>query len=308
MLPHDEVVPEGAAPPSALGDGVALLTRVRRFAEGGPIAALASAVRARDADRAVEVLRAGTESVVFEEVPDDGPVGGAVLARLRGDLVAAARPVVEAARGGDVEAALAAAAAHRLLCAHRQGARGVAHWAALLRRWAVDELAVSPRRDGLYAGLALLVTANDSGTGLWNGDTGVVVEAADGLVAAFGTGTGPVLVPPGRLGDVQPLYASTVHRAQGSQAPRVTLVLPPSTSPLGTRETLYTGVTRAVDQVRVVGSEEAVRAAVLRGVARATGLRQRLQQPPTPTPAGPREPPIPPPAARRVPPTPPPAG
>jgi exodeoxyribonuclease V alpha subunit len=68
----------------------------------------------------------------------------------------------------------------------------------------------------------------------------------------------------------------TVHRSQGSQYDEVTFLLPPATSPLATRETLYTAVTRAVKHVRVIGSEESIRACVMRAIARASGLRDRL--------------------------------
>jgi exodeoxyribonuclease V alpha subunit len=68
----------------------------------------------------------------------------------------------------------------------------------------------------------------------------------------------------------------TVHRGQGSQFERVTLVLPPAASPLLTRELLYTAVTRARSHVRVIGTEDAVRAAVGRPVRRASGLRRPL--------------------------------
>ena len=67
------------------------------------------------------------------------------------------------------------------------------------------------------------------------------------------------------------MHATTVHRGQGSQFARVTVVLPPAESPLLTRELLYTAVTRARTFVRVVGSEAAVRAAVGRPVSRAAG-------------------------------------
>jgi exodeoxyribonuclease V alpha subunit len=75
---------------------------------------------------------------------------------------------------------------------------------------------------------------------------------------------------------VATVHAMTVHRGQGSQFARVTVVLPPAESPLLTRELLYTAVTRARTFVRVVGSEAAVRAAVGRPVSRASGLRHRL--------------------------------
>jgi exodeoxyribonuclease V alpha subunit len=76
---------------------------------------------------------------------------------------------------------------------------------------------------------------------------------------------------------VQTVHAMTVHKSQGSQAPEVTVVLPPDDSPLLTRELFYTAVTRAEQRVRVVGTEAAVRAAVGREVQRASGLRQRLR-------------------------------
>jgi exodeoxyribonuclease V alpha subunit len=82
-----------------------------------------------------------------------------------------------------------------------------------------------------------------------------------------------VEVPPSRLGAVQTVHAMTVHRAQGSQFARVTVLLPPPDSPLLTRELLYTAVTRARDAVRVVGSDASVRTAVVRPVVRASGLR-----------------------------------
>jgi exodeoxyribonuclease V alpha subunit len=57
----------------------------------------------------------------------------------------------------------------------------------------------------------------------------------------------------------------------------VTLVLPPADSPLLTRELVYTGLTRARQHVRIVGSREALLAAVRRPVVRASGLRTRLR-------------------------------
>jgi exodeoxyribonuclease V alpha subunit len=122
----------------------------------------------------------------------------------------------------------------------------------------------------------VLVTANDYDTGLFNGDIGVVVSRPEGIRVAFARGGPPTLYPPSRLSEVATVHAMTVHRGQGSQFRRVTVVLPPAESPLLTRELLYTAVTRAREHVRVVGSAAAVRAAVERPVSRASGLRHRL--------------------------------
>jgi exodeoxyribonuclease V alpha subunit len=128
-----------------------------------------------------------------------------------------------------------------------------------------------------YPGRPLLVTTNDRDTGLYNGDTGVVVsDPGGGVVAAFGDPAASLLVRPHRLPAVETVHAMTVHRGQGSQFASVSLLLPPATSPLLTRELLYTAVTRARERVRVVGTEAAVRAAVERPVRRASGLRHPL--------------------------------
>jgi exodeoxyribonuclease V alpha subunit len=84
------------------------------------------------------------------------------------------------------------------------------------------------------------------------------------------------LFSPVRLDAVQTVHAMTVHRAQGSQFNRVTFLVPPPTSPLLTRELLYTAVTRAKEQVLLIGAEAAIRRAVLRPANRASGLRNRL--------------------------------
>ena len=117
-----------------------------------------------------------------------------------------------------------------------------------------------------------MVTANDYDLGVFNGDIGVVVASADGLVAAIERGGTPLLVEPTALADVQTAYAMTIHRSQGSQYRCVSIVLPDAQSPLLTKQLLYTAITRAEHQVRIVGSAEAVAAAVTREVRRASGL------------------------------------
>ena len=81
---------------------------------------------------------------------------------------------------------------------------------------------------------------------------------------------------PGRLDAVETMHAMTIHKAQGSQADEVTVLLPEEGSRLLTRELFYTAVTRARFHVRVVGTEAAVRAAVTTQAQRASGLAERL--------------------------------
>lgn len=246
--------------PTGVVHGVVTLDHVWRF--GGTIAELARAVQAGDADTAVAVLRRGDPRLQFVESGLDD---------LRADVVSAGRALATAARDGDVAGALDRLDTHRVLCAHRRGPHGVARWTGEIERWLGHR-----RAEPWYPGRAVLVTANDYDTGLFNGDTGVAVQTGDGLRVAFARGGPPTLFAPTRLSDVTGVHAMTVHRGQGSQFRRVSVLLPPAESPLLTRELLYTAVTRATEFVRVVGSEEAVRAAVERPIGRASGLRHRL--------------------------------
>ncbi len=259
-----------------LRNGVVRLETVHRQRPDSAILPLATAVREGDADAAVALLRAGDADVEFVEVAGERP-DDAEVAALRADAVEAGTSLVAAARAGDAGGALRALERHRLLLAHRRGPAGVAHWDRLVEEWVSEAVGAETGRSPWYAGRPLLVTTNDRDTGLYNGDTGVVVaDGRGGLVAAFGKPEAPLLVRPHRLPDVDTVHAMTVHRGQGSQFDRVTLVLPPATSPLLTRELLYTAVTRARSHVRVVGTQDAVRAAVGRPVRRASGLRRPL--------------------------------
>jgi exodeoxyribonuclease V alpha subunit len=283
LLPGAVIVEQPQSPDTRFRDGVSALSTNRRFSSGSEIAALAGAIQNGDGDGALAVLRSGSTGVEFVEVDDESPVTGDRLTGVRADVQACGAALHSAAAGGDASAALDALERHRLLCAHRRGPRGVQHWSALAAGWIAEQHLVVPRADGRYAGEPLLVTTNDYEVGLYNGDTGVVVDSGDavGLVAVFGRGGDPIPVALGRLGAVRSLYAMTVHRSQGSQFDRVTVLLPAAGSPLGTRETLYTAVTRAREHVRVIGSPDAFVAAVRRPAARATGLRERLRERPS---------------------------
>lgn len=236
---------------------VASLTTSHRF--GADIGELAAAVRDGDADAALAVLAAGGEHI--EWLPS--------AQSLRDVLLPHALRLWEACALGDAGTALRTLAEHRLLCAHR---REVAHWNRQVERW-LTEATGEPLWSTWYAGRPVLVTANDYGLKLYNGDTGVTVASPDGLRVALGTTS----LTPGRLAEVDTMHAMTIHKSQGSQTAEVTVVLPPEDSRLLTRELFYTAVTRAQHRVRVVGSEAEVRAAIDRQAVRATGLGLRLR-------------------------------
>lgn len=264
---------------SRLSRSVVTLTRTRRFGAGSAIAEVAAAVRAGDPAPVLELLRAGSPGVEFVEVDDEGMVPEGAVAGLRADVVAAGAAMTAAALAGDAPAALQAMERHRLLCAHRLGPRGVRHWTDRIHAW-LGGHAGGGRADGRYVGEPVLITTNDAEIGLFNGDTGVVVAGADGEpVAAFRRGEEARRVPLGRLPEARTVHTMTVHKSQGSEFGWVSVVLPPATSPLATRQTLYTAITRARAGVRVIGSAAAVERCVTRPAARASGLGARLRVP-----------------------------
>ncbi|MDR1431990.1 MAG: ATP-binding domain-containing protein, partial [Propionibacteriaceae bacterium] len=183
-----------------------------------------------------------------------------------------------AAREGDADQALAAMDAHRLLCGHRQGRHGVTWWTGAVEEWLAEADPSFDPQQHWYPGQPLLVTKNMPDIGLSNGDTGIVVANAEGTaeLAYFSRGGHSHAVSVFLLEEVQPAHAMTVHKAQGSQFETVSLILPPLDSPLLNRELLYTAITRAKSGVRLIGSEEALRRAVVNRARRASGLAKRL--------------------------------
>jgi exodeoxyribonuclease V alpha subunit len=253
------------------GDGVVVLERVYRFGAG--IDALANAIRTGDADAAVEALAGGHADVTWLDVDPGTPEAQDALAPVREGAVAAASAVIDAARRGDGRAAIDALGAFRVLVGHRLGDHGVSVWNARIESWLAGRL----ERARWYPGRPLLITENDYSLRLYNGDTGVIVATpGDRPIAAFERAGEVAHFPPSRLGAVETVYAMTVHKSQGSQFGTAAVLLPPPTSPILTRELLYTAVTRARDHLIVAGTEEMIRTAVARPVARASGLGQRL--------------------------------
>ena len=247
---------------------IAELVTSHRF--GASIGQLAQAVRAGDGERVLALLTAGGEHIEFVDTEQPAEA-------LRAVLVPHAMRVRAAAASGDATAALAALEEHRLLCAHREGPSGVRFWNHQVERWlaeATGESFYAP----WYLGRPVLVTANDYGLGLYNGDTGVTLLVGDGLRVAIAGADKVQQFATSRLSDVETMHAMTIHKSQGSQADEVTVLMPPEDSRLLTRELLYTAITRAKRKVRIVGTAAEVRAALDRRVVRASGLAHRLAQ------------------------------
>ena len=121
-----------------------------------------------------------------------------------------------------------------------------------------------------------------SGMGVFNGDIGQItgVDNRNECITVDFDGR-IVEYSPDMLGELEPAYAITVHKSQGSEYRAVILSVCKGTPMLLTRGVLYTAITRARELLVLVGDEEAVAqmTANNRQQRRYSGLRWRLSQP-----------------------------
>ena len=80
--------------------------------------------------------------------------------------------------------------------------------------------------------------------------------------------------------DLQLAYATTIHKAQGSEYRVVVIPVSTSNAVMLQRNLLYTGVTRAKKLLLLIGTKKALAIAVKNSAAakRRTGLKERLQK------------------------------
>ena len=119
----------------------------------------------------------------------------------------------------------------------------------------------------------------DSGMGMFNGDIGVIRSIEKEVITVDFDGK-VVEYAPDMLGELEPAFAVTVHKAQGSEYRAVILAALEGAPFLMTRGVLYTAVTRARELFIVVGDPAAVAGMVNnnRQTRRYSGLRARLTE------------------------------
>lgn len=97
----------------------------------------------------------------------------------------------------------------------------------------------------------------DKGTGVFNGDTGIIEEIndfAETVTVCFDEGR-MVEYPYKLLEELELAYAVTIHKSQGSEYPAVVIPLLSGPRMLMNRNLLYTAVTRAKKCVTIVGND-----------------------------------------------------
>lgn len=283
-------------PGRRLDQAITMLRVSHRFAPSSGIGQLARAVNAGDAKAAWLCLdaRSATDAnrdlqLLHVQQPEDRRFEKFVLDGYRPFL----EEIATGPSGSSDDAlndwakrVLQQQASFQLLCTVRRGPWGVQ---------GLNELTTKLlRREGClsgtghwYPGRPVMVTRNDYGLRLMNGDIGVTLPFASGansFAGDFSSSPLRVVFPdsespsglrwilPSRLGNVETVFAMTVHKSQGSEFTRVGLVLPDHSSPVLTRELIYTGITRAALQFCLIVSNPTIlREAIQRRIERTSG-------------------------------------
>jgi exodeoxyribonuclease V alpha subunit len=298
----NEPLVEGRADEHPLAQQLVMLRYSRRFGEGSGIGELARAVNQQRPDDARRLLAdrtftdiatcrlQGEQDHALERLLLTGAAKASTgaqgyrhyLSVLRDHRPEATAPLTDPMWLEWASSVLQAFDSFRLLCAVRKGPWGVE---------AVNQRATRALyANGLiendhhwYEGRPVLMTRNDYGLGLMNGDIGIALRLpeAEGsaqltLRVAFprNDGQGGVrFVLPSRLTDVETVYAMTVHKSQGSEFEHTALVLPDALNPVLTKELIYTGITRARRWFSLVEPRPGIfEEAVRRRVRRLSGL------------------------------------
>ena len=125
------------------------------------------------------------------------------------------------------------------------------------------------------------VSGSGAGTGIFNGDIGRIVQIdyeTELVTVCFDDRRAEYAFD--MLGELEPAYAMTVHKSQGSEYRAVILSVFGGSPYLLTRSVLYTAITRARELLIVVGDEELLAAMVRndRRQKRYSGLKLRLEE------------------------------
>ncbi len=239
------------------------------FRSGGKtgIENLSNAIRKNDVTCVTKVLTAGQYPDLLFEQPKKGPHQTLETHIKQG--------YARFMQQQGMTASLAAMDSFRILCAHKKGEYGtlqINHLCEKILRKFFDS-GIKER----FLKQLVMITANDYTRGLFNGDTGVVLEHKGIMTAGFTMENG--MVKKFRYLDLpthEPAFGVTIHKSQGSEFDTVLIVIPDQLSRVITRQLLYTGVTRARQKAVIVGRLDVIKEAMGLSLEKTSNLSSLL--------------------------------
>lgn len=125
----------------------------------------------------------------------------------------------------------------------------------------------------------IMLTKNNVVEGHANGDTGELLHIDQTeVVVQFDTDAFPIVVKKDVFTNFVLSYACTVHKSQGSEYCGVVVLFTTEHAFMGERNLLYTGITRAKQEVSLVGDARAISKAIgtVKQVVRNSKLKERI--------------------------------
>ncbi|WP_158936619.1 AAA family ATPase [Burkholderia sp. S171] len=292
-LPESEVDWHPVAPvaldqtaASPLTDCVVWLQRNYRFGLDSDIGRLSVAIRRGSVSDALAALTLNSQDNPTKAallIDDVGMhLSERTLARLNAGFEPYARALVETLDAGTGAAPLFDALNRfRILAATRHGPRGVDEINTRVSAWVRTAASVTLGAGAQwFAGRPVIVTRNDYALGVFNGDIGIALPAANGAMqVCFRLADGTLrMLSPAALPPHDTAFALTVHKSQGSEFDHAALVLPSAFGRMLSRELVYTAITRARSRIDVIGSTDVFAQAVRTPTRRDSGLAARIAE------------------------------
>ena len=233
----------------------------------GSIKALADAVNLQQAALAWQLLK--------QNLPEAGLLSESVIEFIVNHYLDYLELIT---KGADFLSIYQAFNRFKVLCANHQGRHSVAevNHQVEQRLSKLNKISLN----GLwYAGRPVMITTNNPTLQLFNGDIGLCVPDEDGqLQVGFVSSDGSVrMIQTSRLTEVETVFAMTIHKSQGSEFDRILIMLPEHYNPVLSKELIYTAITRAKLQVKVVCSQAIWLRCVEHKIQRQSGLAAQLQ-------------------------------
>ncbi|MBL0731461.1 MAG: exodeoxyribonuclease V subunit alpha [Desulfosarcina sp.] len=257
---------------SFISNAIVDLKKNYRFSEKSGIAELSRCVKNGDAAGALSALKKG-KGVIWKKI---NPAED-LYDHLKESVLKGFSGFLET---DDPAEALARLNAFKILSPLKKGPFGVFFLNRIAERILSEEGFIKPNNassDPWYPGRPVLITRNDYNLQLFNGDIGIIMPSGNRLYAFFPDQSGGARrFLPWILPEHETVFAMTVHKSQGSEFDDVLMLLPEKDTPVLTRELIYTGITRARQSLTIRGTEAVMKAAILRRIERASGLRAYL--------------------------------
>lgn len=279
---------------NGMADSLCMLQKSYRFDARSGIGQLAKAVNAGSVERLHQVWQRQFEDIQHFPLNRDHyqAMLSTLVAEYSGYLKQLASTLEGASEDSDGKVSIAAMSQKaksaleqfnrcRLLCAVREGDFGVSGLNQRIEKALAARKWIQTNHELWYHGRPVMVTRNDYGLGLYNGDIGLCMldesESTPRLKVYFELPDGSVkAVLPSRVPEHETAFAMTIHKSQGSEFDVTLMILPPEFSPILTRELIYTGITRAKHRLMLYANPQVLEQGIKVRTERASGLTERL--------------------------------